>query len=139
MLLLDTNVVSEARRPARLPKAVAAWFASTNVETMFVSVATLLEIEVGIRRSERRNPRQGALLRRWKSVSLTPAFDGRVLPVTEEIVDCCASMHVPDPRPVLDSIIAATAIIHRLTLVTRNVADFEGMPVHVFNPWDEAR
>jgi hypothetical protein len=138
MFLLDTNVVSEARRRALLPKSVADWFTSTNAEILFVSAATFLEIEIGIRRLERRDPHQGGLLRRWKSASLTPSFRGRVLPFNEEIADCCAAMHVPDPRPLLDSIIAATAIIHRLTLVTRNVADFAGMPVRLFNPWTEA-
>jgi toxin FitB len=139
MFLLDTNVVSEARRPARLPRPVTDWFASTNAETMFISVATLLEIEVGVQRLERRDQSQGAVLRRWQSLSLTPSFDGRILPFTEQIANCCAAMHVPDPRPLLDSMIAATAIIHKLTLVTRNVADFAGMSVRVFNPWVDAR
>ena len=134
--LLDTNVVSEARRRARLPKPVMAWFAATDADAMFISVATLLEIEVGIRRLERRDPSQGAILRRWKSQSLAPAFRGRVLPVDEDVADCCAAMQVPDPRPLLDSIIAATAIVHKLVLVTRNVSDFAGLPVTLLNPWD---
>jgi predicted nucleic acid-binding protein len=134
--LLDTNVVSETRRPARLPKSVANWFKVADTDAMFVSVATLLEIEIGIRRLERRDPRQGAILRRWKTELLTPTFRGRVLGVDEDIADCCAAMHVPDPRPLLDSIIAATAIVHNMVLVTRNVADFAHMPVRAFDPWD---
>ena len=136
--LLDTNVVSETRRPARLPKPVMAWFAAADAGAMFLSVATLLEIEVGIRRLERRDPSQGAILRRWKGQSLAPAFRGRVLPVDEDVADCCAAMQVPDPRPLLDSIIAATAIVHKLVLVTRNVSDFARLPVAVVNPWEGA-
>jgi toxin FitB len=135
--LLDTNVVSEMRRPTRLPKPVAEWFDAASAEVMFVSVATLLEIEVGIQRLERRDPHPGAILRRWKSGSLAPAFKGRILAIDEEIADCCAGLQVPDPRPLLDALIAATAIVRKLTLVTRNVADFRAMPVRLFNPWDK--
>ena len=134
--LLDTNVVSETRRASRLPEPVTKWFAARDAEAMFVSVATLLEIEVGVRRLERRDPPQGAILRRWKTQSLMPEFRGRVLPVDEDVADCCASLQVPDPRPLLDSIIAATAIVHKLVLVTRNVSDFARMPVALFNPWE---
>lgn len=134
-LLLDTNVVSETRRPARLPKPVADWL-NTNAERMFVSVATFLEIEVGVRRLERRDAHQRAVLRRWKMESLTPAFRGRNLPVDEDVADCCAAMQVPDPKRLLDSIIAATAIVHKMVLVTRNVANFGTMPVRLLNPWD---
>src|SRR5581483_6751436 len=137
MFLLDTHVVSEARRPGRLPKPVAAWFNRANPDEMFVSAATFLEIEFGVRRLERRDPRQGAMLRKWKSESLAAAFRGRVLPVDETIAERCAAMHVPDPRPLLDSIIAATAIVHRLTLVTRNLRDFAGVGARMLNPWDE--
>ena len=133
--LLDTNVVSDMRRRERLPKAVADWFHALKMDAMYLSVATLLELETGIRRLERRDPRQGAVLRRWKSQFVTPTFRGRVLPFDESVADCYAAMQVPDPRPLLDAIIAATAIVHNLTLVTRNVADFLGMPVAVVNPW----
>ena len=77
-----------------------------------------------------------AVLRRWKTQSLTPEFRGRVLPVDEDVADCCAALQVPDPRPLLDSIIAATAIVHKLVLVTRNISDFARMPVALFNPSD---
>lgn len=133
--LLDTNVVSEIRRPTRMPKTVADWFNGVEADAMFLSVATLLEIEVGIRRLERRDPSQGAILRRWKSESLIRTFRGRVLPVDEDVAQCCGAIQVPDQRPLLDSIIAATAIVHKLMVVTRNVEDFRSMPVAVVNPW----
>jgi len=102
---------------------------------LFLSAATLLEIEVGVRRLERRDPRQGAVLRRWKSERLAKAFRGRVLPIDETVAECCAALQVPDPRPLVDTLIAATAIVHKLTLMTRNVADFRAMPVAVVDPW----
>lgn len=137
--LLDTNVVSEMRRPALLPKPVADWFDAADADAMFISVATLLEVEIGIRRLERRDPRQGAILRRWKNESLPTAFHERVLPLDQTIAERCAALHVPNPRPLLDSIIAATAIVHNLVLVTRNIGDFAGTGARLLNPWNEAR
>lgn len=126
------------RRPERLPKAVADWLGAVESDALYLSVATLLELEIGIRRLERRDPRQGAMIRRWKSELVTPTFRGRVLPFDESVADCCAAMQVPDRRPLLNSIVAATAIVHKLTLVTRNVADFLGMPVAIVNPWSSS-
>ena len=133
--LLDTNVVSETRRPLRLPIKVANWFKATSDEAMFLSAATILEIEVGVRRLERQDPRQGAILRHWKDQLLTPAFRRRILPIDEDVATVCGGLHVPDPRPLRDSLIAATAIVHKLVVVTRNVADFRLMAVQVFDPW----
>ena len=104
----------------------------------FVSAISLLEIEVGIRRLERSDPVQSAVLRRWKIKWVTEGFRGRVLPVDEAVAEACATLHVPDPRPQLDALIAATAIVHEMTLVTRNVADFRGLPIAVVDPWAEA-
>jgi toxin FitB len=133
--LLDTNVVSVLRRKGRVEPRVADWFSRAPASELFISVVSVLEIEIGVLRLERKDPEQGALLRRWKNEWVGPAFEGRVLLVDEAVSDACAHLHVPDPRPVLNSLIAATAIVRRLTLVTRNERDFAGMPVAVINPW----
>ncbi len=90
---------------------------------------------MGIRRLERSDPVQGGRLRRWKIQWVNEAFRGRVLPVDEAVAEACAALHVPDPKPQLDALIAATAIVHEMTLVTRNVADFRSIPVAIFDPW----
>ena len=133
--LLDTNVVSALRRRDRLPRAVAAWFEAIPEEALFLSVITLLEVEVGIRRKERSDPIQGAMLRRWKTEWVVPAFAGRILDVTPEIAEACATLHVPDWRPAMGSLIGATAMVRHFTVVTRNVGDFRAMPVAIFDPW----
>jgi hypothetical protein len=136
--LLDTNVVAAARRRDRLPPKIAQWLAALPGAQTFISAISLLEIEVGIRRLERSDPVQAAVLRRWKIKWVTEGFRGRVLPVDEAVAEACAALHVPDPRPQLDALIAATAIVHEMTLVTRNVADFRGLPIAVLDPWTEA-
>ncbi len=133
--LLDTNVISALRRKHRLEPRVADWFSRAPASELSISIVSLLEIEIGVLRLERKDAEQGALLRRWKNEWVVPAFAGRVLPVDEPVGDACAALHVPDPRPVLDSLIAATAIAHRKTLVTRNVSDFRLMPVALIDPW----
>jgi predicted nucleic acid-binding protein len=102
---------------------------------LFLSVITLYELEIGTRRMERRDPRQGALLRAWMLDRILPVFAGRILPVTAEVATRCASLHVPNPAPFRDSFIAATALVHGMTVVTRNVADFEHSDVKTLNPW----
>jgi predicted nucleic acid-binding protein len=137
MQLLDTNVVSELRKAGtrRIDAKVARWAAAADAGSFFVSVITLMELETGVRLVERRDARQGEPLRRWLDDKVRPGFAGRVLPVDEAVALRCAALHVPDPRPERDALIAATALVHGMTLVTRNVADFEPMAVPLFDPW----
>jgi len=137
MYLLDTNVVSELRK-VRLGKAdghVADWADSMDAADLYLSVITIQELEIGILLAERRDPSQGALLRAWMNVHVIPAFTGRILAVDTAVAQRSARLHVPDPRPVRDGLIAATALVHSMTVVTRNVADFEPTGVPTFNPW----
>lgn len=137
MFILDTNVVSELRK-AKAGKAdrhVTAWASSVPADSLFVSAVTVLELETGVLLVERRDPKQGALLRVWLDQHVLPAFAGRVLPVDLDVARKCAVLHVPDPRSDRDAIIAATAMIHRMTVVTRTEADFAATGVALLNPW----
>jgi predicted nucleic acid-binding protein len=137
MYLLDTNVVSELRKAksGKADKNVKAWAESVSVTSLFLSSITILELETGILLIERRDSIQGATLRTWLDSHVLPAFSGRILPVDVVVAQRCAKLHVPDPRADRDSLIAATALVHGMTVVTRNVADFEPTGVEIFNPW----
>jgi predicted nucleic acid-binding protein len=138
MFVLDTNVVSELRK-AKAGKAdrnVATWAASVPAAALFVSVITVLELETGVLLVQRRDPQQGALLRAWLDQHVLPAFSGRVLPVDTAVAQRCAALHVPDPRCERDALIGATAMVHGMTVVSRNVADFAETGVSLLNPWD---
>ena len=135
MFLLDTNVVSELRKLRRADPAVAAWAKATSPASMHLSAMTVMELEVGVLRIERRDQKQGALLRRWLETKVVAQFERLILPIDAAIAKRCAKLHVPDPKPERDALIAATALVHGLTVVTRNTADFEPMGVVVFNPW----
>lgn len=135
MYLLDTNVLSELRRRDRTDVRVAAWADSVEPTALFVSVVTILEIEMGVLAVERRDATQGALLRRWLEEHVLPAFDDRILPVDTQVARQCAQLHVPDRRAERDALIAATALIHRMTVVTRDITDFEPMKVRLLDPW----
>ena len=138
MFLLDTNVVSELRK-VRLGngnKNVARWADSVDTADLFLSAITIQELEIGILLAERRDPAQGAVFRAWLNSHVLPAFSGRVLAVDTAVAQRSARLHVPNPRPVRDGLIAGTALVHGMTVVTRNVADFEPTGVPVLNPWE---
>ena len=136
MFLLDTNLVSELRRPHRTNPQVAAWADSVQPSDLFLSSITILELETGALRLTRRDHKQGALIRQWIEEHVLPAFAERILAVDTAVARRCAALHIPDPKPYRESLIAATALVHRLTVVTRNRADFEPMAVNVLNPWE---
>ena len=136
MFLLDTNVLSELRRRDRTDPRVAAWADGVEPAELFLSAITILEIEAGTLMVQRRDVAQGKLLRSWIDHRVLPTFDGRILPVDTEVAQTCARLHVPDPRAERDALIAATALVHRLTVVTRDIADFRPMNVDLVNPWE---
>jgi toxin FitB len=135
--LLDTNVISELRliRIGRGNPYVGAWADRQDQSLLFLSAICLFEIEMGILQLERRDPRQGAALRGWMTGFLLPMFSNRILPVDDIVARACAALHVPDPAPIPDSLIAATALVHGLTVITRNTPDFARTGVSMINPW----
>jgi predicted nucleic acid-binding protein len=137
MYLLDTNVVSELRKSAdgRINKGVQSWTEAIFPELMFISAITVLELEIGVLQIERRDKKQGAVLRHWLNQNVLPAFSDRVLPVDLAVAQRCASLHVPNPKSERDAMIAASAMESRMTIVTRNVSDFSQSGVKVFDPW----
>jgi predicted nucleic acid-binding protein len=125
MFILDTNVVSELRKVS-LGKAdphVARWADTVDAGSLHISAITVLELEIAILQLERRDPRQGAILREWLDTRVMPEFQGRILPIDSVVAQRCARLHVPGPRTERDSLIAATALVHGMTVVTRNLAD----------------
>jgi len=134
--LLDANVLGELRLARTGNENVIALVDSIPRNLQFISVITLLEVEQGVLRKERQDPAQGAKLRIWLDNAVRPNFSERILPVTESVALRCARLHVPDKKPERDALIAATALVHDLAVVTRNVKDFSPMSVAVLNPWD---
>lgn len=139
MYLLDTNVVAELRKASspKVDKNVLAWANSIPVSSLHLSAITVLELEIGILSVERRDPAQGTILRTWLDSHVLPTFLDRILPVDTTVARRCARLHVPDPRPDRDALIAATALVHGMTMVTRNVRDFTPTGVETVNPWGE--
>lgn len=137
MYLLDTNIVSELRKAkgGKADKNVKAWADTVSVTSMFLSAISILELETGVLLVERRDTTQGAMLRVWLDGHVLPAFSGRILAIDTAVAQRCAKLHVPDPRADRDALIAATALVHGMTVVTRNVADFKYTGVEIFNPW----
>ena len=135
MFILDTNVISELRNGKPNPSArVRQWAADQPSSRLFLSAITILELELGILALERRKPPQGSALRAWL-MGVRAGFAGRILPFTENTAPLCAALHTPDPRSERGAMIAATAIEHKLTVVTRNVSDFANTGVALVNPW----
>jgi hypothetical protein len=138
MFVLDTNVVSELRK-VRLGKAntnVTAWTESVDASDLFVSAITIMELELGVLTIERKDATQGAMLRSWLAQHVLPEFSGRTLPVDTAVAQRCVKLHVPDKRGERDALIAATALVHGMTVVTRNVSDFKPTGVTLINPWE---
>jgi predicted nucleic acid-binding protein len=138
MFLLDTNVISELRRPERANRNVAAWAGSIPFASFFLSAISILEIEIGALRLARKDPAQGAVVRAWIDGQVLTRFEGRILPIDVRVAQRCARLHVPDPHSERDALIAATALTHGLTMVTRNTAHFVIAGIALFNPWDQS-
>ncbi len=141
MYLLDTNVLSELRKAGdgKANAHVLAWLSSVDAATLYVSAVSLMELELGILRMERRDIAQGGKLRAWMQNHILPEFFQRTLPVDTAVALRCAFLHVPDPRAERDAFIAATALVHSMTVVTRNLADFAATGVPLLNPWHGPR
>jgi predicted nucleic acid-binding protein len=138
MFILDTNVVAELRK-AKAGKAnanVTAWAKSVAPPSLFLSVITVLELERGVLLIERRDGRQGALLRAWLEGHVLSAFAGRILAIDTAVAQRCAQLHVPNPKSERDALIAATALVHGMTVVTRNVDDFGASGATILSPWE---
>ena len=137
MYLLDTNTVSELRKAKtdKIDKNVQTWANHVLATTLYISVITVLELELGILLLERRDTQQGAILRTWLHDHVLPAFSGRILDINTAVARRCAALHVPDRRSDRDALIAATAIVYGMMVVTRNVSDFRPTGVEILNPW----
>ena len=137
MYLIDTNVISEIRkiRFGSANKNVAKWADDVDARELYLSVITVEELEIGVLLLERRDPKQGSVLRAWLDQQVLPAFEGRILEIDMAIVLRSAHLHVPNPKPLRDGLIAATALVHSMTVVTRNVDDFKMAGIKIFDPW----
>ena len=136
MFLLDTNVVSELRKARRADRHVRRWAAGISPAGFYLSAISVLELEVGVLLVERRDPPQGAMLRAWLEDRVYPAFEDRILPIDGAVARRCARLHVPNRVSDRDALIAATALVHGMTVVTRNIADFRATGAKLLNPWE---
>lgn len=141
MYILDTNVISELRKAKKTHPNVKKWAERIPSASLYISVISVLELEIGIllvaqRDKDRRDKEQGAILRAWMDLHVFPTFSGRILAIDTDVAQRCATLHVPNPRSDRDALIAATALVHGLSVATRNVADFERTGVGVLNPWE---
>ena len=140
MFLLDTNVVSELRKSETKEgdRSVEAWGQSIPLEQTYtyICAVTIFELERGVLSMERRDNIQGIILRQWLEGYVLVKYAERIFPFSTAVARRCALLHIPDPMPVQDAMIAATALVHGLTVVTRNVKDFERTGVRLLNPWE---
>ena len=134
MYLVDTNVISELRKAHKAEPRVVEWARNREPQCMYLSVISVLEIRMGILSVQRRDLTQGNILQEWFIKKVIPAFSGRILNVDMDVAMRCAELHVPDPRSDRDALIAATALTHKMSVVTRNCKDFEPMGVPIINP-----
>lgn len=135
MYLLDTNVISEIRK-TKADANVISWAKRVSTSSLFLSVITILELEIGVLLKEKKDPHQGAILRTWLDTHVLPAFSERILYIDLAVAQRCAKLHIPDRRSERDALIAATALVHGMTIVTRNVKDFDEIEVEIYNPWE---
>lgn len=138
MFILDTNVVSELRKAGdgKADPMVVSWLSLQDTGNFYVSIITIMELDLGIIRMERKDPRQGSRLRSWMTNHVLPAFAGRTIMIDHAVARECAALHADTPRPERDALIAACALAHRMTVVTRNTIDFGSMNVDLINPWN---
>jgi hypothetical protein len=135
MFLLDTNVISELRRLDKADRNVATWANAHSATSFYISAISVFEIELGALLIARKDQSQGDALRAWIDHQVLPRFEGRVLAIDATVAQRCARLHVPNPRADRDALIAATALVHNLSVVTRNEADFASTGVMLINPW----
>lgn len=135
MFILDTNVVSELRKGKKAHRSVKIWAQALPSASFYLSVVSILELEIGILLLERRDRQQGGILRAWMDGHVLPSFSGRILPIDTVVAQRCAVLHVPNPRSDRDALIAATALVHGMTIVSRNVSHFQPTGVRAVNPW----
>ncbi|PID64120.1 MAG: VapC toxin family PIN domain ribonuclease [Gammaproteobacteria bacterium] len=138
MYLLDTNVISELRKvgDGKADKNVALWVSKQDILQCYLSAITVMEVEIGALRIARKDKKQGTVLLKWLEEMVLPQFSERILPIDTRVARCCARFHVPNPCSERDALLSATAFCHGMTVVTRNVRDFEATGVALINPWE---
>jgi predicted nucleic acid-binding protein len=139
MFVIDTNVISEIRKvkSGRADKNVAQWAKRVDLSLCYLSVVTIHELEVGIFQAELKDKQKGKTLRNWLNTQVLPTFSKRIIEISLPIIRQSATLNSPKLRPFRDCLIASTALVYGMSVVTRNAADFESTGVTLINPWDE--
>lgn len=138
MYLLDTNAISELRKvkTGKAHQGFIEWLYSIQPDTLYINTIVLMELKKGIFLKQRKDPKQAQDLQIWLDTIIRPTFAHRTLNIDENTIDICAKLHVPNKRPENDAWIGAMAIAYNMTLVTRNVKDYAGLPVKILNPFN---